>query len=106
VAYVSHDGGSSWIDVTGNIATVSDNARLQKLIGFPGQDYLLYLATTKGVFRSDDRGRHWTDYSNGLRLHEQVDDIVIGYDGAINLGLDVNLYVVTRGRGFWRRRAD
>ncbi len=106
LAYVSHDGGSSWTEVTGDIATVSDNANLVKLIGNPGDKSEFFLATNKGVFRGD-RGKdgkvHWKDYSNGLRYHEKVDDIVINFD---NVSGNPTLYIATRGRGFWRRTIE
>lgn len=108
LAYVSIDGGFHWTDVTGDIATVSGNANLLKLVGNPasagdpsrGQ---YFLATTKGVFRSDDGGAHWKDYSEGLRYHEQVDDIVINFD---HVSGQPTLYIATFGRGFWRRTID
>ena len=100
-AYLSRDGGAHWTDVAGDIVTASDNAGLLKLIGNPAEETQLFLATTKGVFRSDDGGTHWRDYSEGLRFHEQVDDIVI------NSNPDKvpypTLYVATHGRGFWQR---
>lgn len=96
-AHVSRDGGQSWTDVKGDIDSMSDNAKLLKLIGHPALENEFFLATTKGVFRSVDGGRHWEDYSEGLRYHEEVEDIVITSDLA-------HLLIATRGRGFWRRK--
>jgi hypothetical protein len=45
---------------------------------------------------------HWQDYSDGLRYHEQVDDIVINFDNVTK----PTLYIATRGRGFWRRTIE
>jgi photosystem II stability/assembly factor-like uncharacterized protein len=106
VAYVSRDGGSSWTEVTGDIATVSDNASLIKLIGNPAGDTEYFLATSNGVFRGEVNKHgavHWTDYSEGLRCHEQVEDIVINFD---NVSGNPTLYIATQGRGFWRRTID
>jgi photosystem II stability/assembly factor-like uncharacterized protein len=103
LAYVSRKAGKSWIDVTGDIVSQSGDANLLKLIGNPGNNTQYFLATSKGVFRSDDGGVHWNDYSDGLRYHEQVDDIVINFD---NVSGKPTLYVVTFGRGFWRRTID
>lgn len=103
LAYASRDGGKHWLDLTGDIATVSGDANLLKLIGNPGNQAQYFLATTKGVFRSDDLGIHWKDYSNGLRHHEEVDDIVINFDAVSG---NPTLYVATHGRGFWRRTIE
>ncbi len=105
-AFVSRNAGSDWTDVTGDIATASGNADLVKLIGNPGDEKEFFLATSKGVFRGekgDDGTVHWTDYSEGLRYHENVDDIVINFD---NVSGNPTLYVATRGRGFWRRTIE
>ncbi len=106
LAYVSRKGGKDfgkdWKDVTGDIVSKSDNADLLKLVGNPGNEKQYFLATSKGVFRSDDGGAHWNDYSDGLRFHEQVDDIVINFDTVTK----PTLYIATRGRGFWRRTIE
>jgi hypothetical protein len=100
LAYVSRKAGKSWINVTGDIVSKSGDASLLKLIGNPGDETQYFLATSKGVFRSDDGGVHWKDYSDGLRYHEWVDDIVINFD---TVSGKPTLYIVTHGRGFWRR---
>jgi hypothetical protein len=110
LAYVSRKGGKDfgkdWKDITGDIVSKSDDADLLKLIGNPTSSVEEYfLATSKGVFRGargTDGEVHWKDYSDGLRHHEQVDDIVINFDNVTK----PTLYVATRGRGFWRRTID
>jgi len=106
MAFVSHDAGTNWTDVTGDIADVSGNADLIKLIGNPGDENEFFLATSKGVFRGhvhDDGTVHWKDYWEGLRHQEKVDDIVINFD---NVSGNPTLYISTRGRGFWRRTVN
>jgi hypothetical protein len=105
-AFVSRDGGADWTDVTGDIAAVSGNADLIKLVGNPGDEKEFFLATSKGVFRGhthDDGTIHWKDYSEGLRYQEQVQDIIINFD---NVSGNPTLYIATRGRGLWRRTID
>jgi hypothetical protein len=102
LAFVSRDGGDSWTEVTGDIVEKSDNAALLKLIGNPGLKEELFLATSNGLFRSEDGGKCWFGWSEGLRKHEQVDDIVINFD---NLSTPT-LYIATHGRGFWSRRVE
>jgi hypothetical protein len=104
-AYVSKgekDFGKDWENVTGDIVSKSHDADLMKLIGNPGKKGQYFLATSNGVFRSDDGGATWKDYSDGLRQHEQVDDIVINFDNVSQ----PTLYVATRGRGFWWRTIE
>jgi hypothetical protein len=50
------------------------------------------------VYRTDTLGAHWYHYSAGLRLHEDVQDIVINIHG---LGIPT-LYAGTKGRGLWK----
>jgi len=102
-AFMSPDGGSHWTDVTGDIDSKSNDAAMIKLVGNPTSYPVteLFLATTNGVFRSEDGGKCWFDYSEGLRKHEQVDDIVINFDNVT--ATQPTLYVATHGRGFWRR---
>lgn len=98
----STDGGESWIDVTGDLPTDQRKLDFNKLIANPRNPAQLFLATSQGVYRCDfniiDRF-HWVPYSQGLRLNENVQDIVINVHD-----LDQpTLYAATRGRGFWKR---
>jgi hypothetical protein len=51
------------------------------------------------MYRSDDFGVTWVPYSEGLRLDEEVQDIVINIHGL----KEPTLYIATKGRGFWQR---
>ena len=99
VAFVSRDGGNHWTEVTGDIVGKSNDADLIKLIGNPALEDELFLATSNGIFRSENGGKCWFGWSEGLRTHERVDDVVINFD---NLSTPT-LYVATHGRGFWQR---
>jgi len=102
VAFVSRDGGDHWTDVTGDIVAQSGDAALIKLVGNPALEDELFLATSNGVFRSENGGKCWFHWSEGLRRSERVDDIVINFD---NLSTPT-LYIATHGRGFWSRTVE
>jgi hypothetical protein len=101
-AFVSTNRGQKWTDVTGNMKTGKKGPDFVKLVANPRNLDQLFLATTEGVFRSDTHdadGPVWVPYSQGLRLNEEIQDIVINVHG-----LDQpTLYVATKGRGFWKR---
>jgi hypothetical protein len=98
-AFISTNGGSAWTDVTYDMPS---DLSFNKLIGNPRNPLELFLATNQGVYRCDFNfinGFHWVPYSTGLRINEDVLDIVINIHG-----LDQpTLYVATKGRGFWKR---
>ena len=102
-AFVSTTDGLSWHDVTGDLLTlVGSDTHLVKLIGNPRDLNQLFIATSKGVFRTDTgegANPHWRLYSKGLRLNEEVQDIVINSD----YQNPATLFIATRGRGFWQR---
>ena len=101
-AFISTDRGQSWNEVTGNMKTGNNGPDFVKLLANPRNLDQMFLATTEGVFRSDTHdadGPVWVPYSQGLRLNEEIQDIVINVHG-----LDQpTLYVATKGRGFWKR---
>lgn len=72
-----------------------------KLIVNPRNVGQMFLATSKGVYRTDTAGFHWYLYSEGLRLNEEVDDIVINVHG-----LDRPILYIGTRRGFWQRAVD
>ena len=98
-AFVSFNTGNSWHDVTGNLPRGEDGPDFNKLIANPRNTSQLFLATGKGMYRSDDFGVTWVPYSEGLRLNEEVQDIVINIHGL----KEPTLYIATKGRGFWQR---
>jgi hypothetical protein len=81
------------------MTTVTSGTDFNKLIGNPNNVFQLFLATSKGVYRSDTAGYNWYLWSEGLRLDEEVQDIVINTH---NVG-QISLYIGTKGRGFWQR---
>lgn len=101
-AFMSTNGGDTWIDVTGDLPTDDNGPDFNKLIQNPRDLSQLFLATSQGVYRCDFNivnRYHWVPYSQGLRLNENVQDIVINIHG-----LDLpTLYAATMGRGFWKR---
>lgn len=101
-AFISTDGGQTWLEVTGNMPTGKKAPDFVKLLANPRNLDQMFLATTRGVFRSDARdenGPVWQPYSEGLRENEEIQDIVINVHG-----LDQpTLYIATKGRGFWKR---
>jgi hypothetical protein len=101
-AFVTRDNGAHWTDVTGNIASDHPLADLHKLIGNPRDPAEFFLATSRGVFHSVDGGTTWTRFDEGLRLYEDVRDIVISADDL----RAPRLYISTEGRGFWLRTLE
>ena len=101
-AFISTNGGHGWTDVTGDLPTDDNGPDFNKLIQNPRDLSQLFLATSQGVYRCDFNivtRYHWVPYSEGLRLNENVQDIVINIHG-----LDLpTLYAATMGRGFWKR---
>jgi hypothetical protein len=97
-AFVSVDDGAHWSNVTGDLPTGASDPDFLKLIGNPSNLNQLFLATKRGVYRTNTGGAHWFKYSDGLRLDEHVQDIVINFDNQS----PPTLYIATRGRGFWQ----
>jgi hypothetical protein len=95
-AFMSVDAGLTWKEVTGDLPGELD---LFRLVANPKNVNQLFIATSRGVFRSLDGGTHWTDYSKGLRLNETVQDLVMSADHAD----PARLTIATQGRGFWAR---
>jgi photosystem II stability/assembly factor-like uncharacterized protein len=98
-AYYNLSAGYNWPllgrDVTGNLP---GNMDYNRLIGNPTNLSELFLASSDGVWRSDDGGVCWSRYSRGLRTSEEVLDIVINPEDS-----PPTLYIATKGRGFWGR---
>jgi photosystem II stability/assembly factor-like uncharacterized protein len=60
--YVSPDGGASWALV----AEASKQGRVHALAFLPGNDDVVFAATSGGLLKSGDRGRTWTPRGGGL----------------------------------------
>ncbi len=99
-AFLSTNCGQTWLDLTtkhpGELPVEAD---FNKLIRNPLNQRQFFLATSQGVYVRDPVTLQWRAFSEGLRLNEDVQDIVINTH---NLGVP-KLYIATRGRGFWQR---
>lgn len=100
-ALFSTDAGKHWHDVTPNLPESAGDPDFNKLIGNPKNLGELFLATSKGVYIKRPN-ENWRAYSHGLRMDEDVQDIVINSDNAN----PATLYIATFGRGFWQRIVD
>ena len=87
--YVTHNGGTSWTNITDSLPNVPVYCILHE----PGSNNDgIYIGTDLGVFyRNDDLG-DWIFYSNGLPV-TSVRDLEIHNN---------NLYAGTFGRGMWK----
>ncbi len=71
--FKSTDGGASWVQLgsgypagnTGN-ATQFFNQSIDAIIVDPAASNVIYLACSRGLFRSTDSGQNWTPGSNGF----------------------------------------
>ncbi len=98
-AFLSHDRGKNWLNVTGDLATNLPDANYQELLANPRDLDELYLATSVGLYRSDNRGATWYRYMNGLPAVVNVTAMELSSDG-----LDTpKLRIASYGRGFWER---
>jgi hypothetical protein len=102
-AWVTHDKGLAWDDVTGNLALVTAGTRLFEMIGDPGDLDTLFIATEVGVFRTDSaRATYpvWYRFMEGMpavSLVYNLDARKVGVNpGVIRIG--------TFGHGFWERQ--
>ncbi len=87
-AFVTHDGGKSWTQITGGIPA---GAYVHVVRADPARKGLLYAGTEQGIFVSYDDGAHW----GPLQLNLPVTPV---HDLAIHGGA---LAVATHGRAFW-----
>jgi len=101
-AFRSGDGGQTWTDLTGDLPTGNTGPDFNKLIGNPHNRQQFLLATSRGIYRTDNSGLHWYLYAEGLRLGEDVQDVVINTRGLTH----PTLYIGTKGRGFWWRSLE
>ena len=99
-AFVSTNCGKTWTEVTANMHKISPDTDFYKLICNPQNPKQLFLATGRGVFETDPSTGKWHAFSEGLRPHELIQDIVITPSSGAG---SRTLYIATKGRGFWRR---
>ena len=90
--YATTDAGSSWTDITGDLAAGLRGMSLA--VRFGPNPPELYLGTDYGVYRSVNGGANW------LRFGDSLPDIAvcdIAWDSANQL-----VVAATHGRGMWR----
>ena len=64
--YKSPDGGRTWHQFNAGIQKGTISAIVNQIVFNPLGTEMLYAATTVGVFRSLDGGRHWTERMQGM----------------------------------------
>ena len=101
-AYLSTNKGDTWWDVTGDLAQALPNVHYWQLVVHPMDHHQQFLATEVGVFRSDDSGRHWYRYMDGLPAVVKVRAMQIRSSDPT----DTELIIATWGHGFWERTVE
>jgi hypothetical protein len=101
-AYLSTNKGGAWWDVTGDLAQSLPNVNYWQVLAHPLDHRQLFLATEVGVFRSDNSGRNWYRYMDGLPAVVKVRGMQIHSAGPD----DVDLIIATWGHGFWERTVE
>lgn len=64
--YKSPDGGRTWHPYNSGIQKGTISAIVNQIVFNPLRTEMVYAATTVGVFRSLDGGRHWTERMQGM----------------------------------------
>ena len=85
----SPDGGTNWEDCTGNMPVIPVNA----IVVDPKNQERVFAATDHGVYQTQDAGKTWSDFSNGLP-NAVVGDMIFHERRRL-------LRVGTRSRGAW-----
>jgi hypothetical protein len=89
--YKSNDGGTTWINITGNLTNESKNVvRHQKY----NTNNPIYVGTYLGVYYLDDTSTDWQLFSTNLPNAEVTDLEITEIDGIITAS--------TYGRGIWQ----
>lgn len=99
---ISRDRAATWSEVTGDLA----NTAVDALAVDPSDASQWYAATSTGVFRSADGGRHWEPFSEGLPpLSEAVGYKSLAIEprpsGRIWLGTEGGLFRRDLGAARW-----
>jgi hypothetical protein len=95
---LSDNAGQTWEDVSGNINAVATGSTPHELIGNSADLNQLFVATSVGVYRSDNRGVTWTAYGEGLPASLNV--VNLEFDGTVT---PPRLLLGSYGRGFYSR---
>jgi len=94
----THDAGLNWTSATGDINSIATGEAPQELIASSLDPRQLWLATTGGVYQSDDSGAHWTPVMQGLPATLLVTQLE--YDPTQS---PPRLILGSYGRGFYTR---
>ncbi|MFO0985452.1 MAG: hypothetical protein U1E76_27595 [Planctomycetota bacterium] len=94
---MSTDRGVHWTDCTGNLANGA-YGYFWELVSLPTNQNVLLLATSVGLYRSDNRGASWYRFMDGLPQVVDVRQIELSASGS-----DMIARIATNGRGFWER---
>ncbi|WP_242120807.1 T9SS type A sorting domain-containing protein [Aestuariivivens sediminicola] len=89
--YRSIDGGSSFVDITGSLPSVTKNIIKHQPLHSQNP---LFLGTSLGVFRYDDTTNDWDTFGTNLP-NVSVTDLEINVN-------DGNISAATYGRGIWQ----
>jgi photosystem II stability/assembly factor-like uncharacterized protein len=91
----SRDGGSSWENVTHEIATTNVYA----LALSPGSPDILYAGTPIGVYRSTDEGDTWANVTNGI--NPAIWALAVGPQNIVYAGTDKGIFKSTSAGDQW-----
>jgi hypothetical protein len=94
------DRGVTWTDCTGNLGTLAAGAHFFELVALPADSAILIATTSVGVFRSQDGGRNWFRWMDGMPAVVDVRDVEVGSRDGTTM-----VRIATNGRGFWERPA-
>ncbi|HWQ92622.1 MAG TPA: SBBP repeat-containing protein, partial [Clostridia bacterium] len=89
------NGGSNWVTVSivdSNTNLLAGNVHVTSIVVEPADSSIVYIGSTRGVFKSLDQGAHWTALTNGFTV-SHITSLAVASQ---NPG---TLYVGTIGRG-------